>query len=199
MHGRGVAFQMLPFGAPETLSLHPKPEFGKAFRTQLRAVLRASASAETPVTALLTGARTVADFRWARRQLGRCRRELEAEGRAFHEVRVGAVVDSPAAVFRASALAVGSETLLIDAAALARATIYSRAEGGLPNYHALGWMLRRVLLAGHRVGCSVILSGELEQFPQALRPLAEMGFDGFAVPVRSLLPLHGLLSEASGA
>ena len=199
MHGRGTAFQMIAFRAPESFSYHPHPDFGKAFRTQLRAVLRASVVSETPVTILLTNARAASDFRWARRQLRRCRKELEAEGLGFHEIRIGSVVDSPAAVYLANILSIGSETLVIDGEALMRSTIYNREGDSLPNYHALGWMLRRVLLAGHRFGCSVILSGNLDQYPQAIQTLLQLGFDALSVPVRSLLPLYEQLSEASGA
>jgi len=186
MHGRGVSFQMLRF---RPHSVHAAP-----FRTQLRAVLRASVASESPVTVLLTGARSVSDFRWARRQLRRCRRELEAEGRPFRDVRIGSVVDTPTAVFHAGVLAIESETLVIDGEALMQSTIFSREGHGVPNYHALGWMLRRVLMSGHRCGCFVIMSGELEQFPQAIRALAELGFDALAVPVRSLLPIYAMIS-----
>ncbi len=194
MHGRSVAFQMLRFRSSDTLSLSPQPDLVEPFRTQLRAILRASVASDAPVTILLTGVRTTADFRWVRRQLRRCRRELEAEGHGFHDVRIGSVVDSPVAVYFAGVLSLASETLVIDGEALMQSTIYSHEGQHLPNYHALGWMLRRVLLAGHRCGCTVIMSGELEQFPQAIHALVELGFDALAVPVRSLLPLHAMLS-----
>ncbi len=197
MHGRPVAFQMLGFRSGGAFTFHPRSECVKPFQTQLRAILRASVVSEAPVTALLTGARTVSDFRWARRQLRRCRKELEAEGYGFHEVRIGSVVDSPTAVFLANVLSVESELLVIDGEALMQSTIYQAENAGdqaLPNYHALGWMLRRVLLTGHRYGCTVIMSGELEQFPQAIHALVELGFDALAVPIHSLLPLHTMLS-----
>lgn len=196
MHGRPVAFQMIDMGAPETLALYPKPDRTRQFCTQLRAVLRASASANAPVTILLTGARTISAFRWARKQLRRCRHELEEAGIPFHDVRIGALVDSPAAVFLANVIAVESEEILVDGEALMQSTIFHPGGSELPNYRALGWMLRRVLLAGHRNGLTVTISGELDQFPQAVRALLELGFDELAAPVRSLLPLHALITEA---
>lgn len=195
MNGRHTAFQLLSLSRSSSRSMRSRADLTKAFRTQLRAILRASDVSEAPVTALLTGARSPSDFRRARRQLRRCRKELAAEGYGFHEVRFGSVVDSPAAVYLADVLALWSEMLVIDGGALLRSTIYNRDGDHLPNYHALIWMFRRVLLAGRRFGCTVILSGDLEQYPQAIRALTEMGFDALAVPVRSLLPLYDMLSE----
>lgn len=199
MHGRSAAFQMLALGAASSFTLHPRPNRAKLFRTQLRAILRASVVSNAPVTALLTGAESAADFRWARRQLRRCRQELESAGLGFHEVRLGAVIDSPHAVLLTDVLSAESELLVIDGEALMQATIYHSEGSGdqaLPNYHALGWMLRRILLAGHSHGCAVIMSGELDQFPQEVRALSELGFDALAAPVRSLLPLRAMLSDS---
>ena len=186
MHGRPVGFQSLGVNAlvrQGRVSL---------LKTQLRALLRASAS--SPAALVLSGVKSKADIRRARQLIRQCQRELSAEGVAYHELRVGTEIDAPADIFIVDSLSAESDFLLLDGEALMQSTIYGRAERDLPNYRALGWMLRRALMAGHRHGCNVIMSGHLEQFPQAVRPLLNLGFDDLAVPVGSLLQLHRLLS-----
>ena len=196
MRERGAAFQMIGLGTKDASALHPCPERARLFRTQLRAVLRAAACSDTPVTALLSGSASAADFRWARHQLRRCQRELEREGHPCRAPRFGAVIDSPADVFHADALALESELLAVDGGALLRSAIFDDEDAGhaLPCCHTLARMLRRVVRAARRSGCKAVLSGEPEQFPQAPHALSELGFDALSVPVRSLLPLYAALS-----
>ena len=191
MHGRPVTFQALRIDGLGTLA---SPDFRLRMKTQLRAVLRVAAAAEGVTALAFPGVRTKADIRCLRLLIRQCERELYDEGVPFRTPRVGAEIASPAAIFSADALAEESDFLLLDGEALMRSTIYGHAENDLPNYRALGWMLRRALLAGHRRGREVTMTGELGEFPQAVRALLTLGFDALAVPVRSLLPLYELLS-----
>ena len=193
MHGRPVVFQSLSMdglGLENPLAALAHQERRARLKTQLRAILRASAS--SPASLCLSGVRSRADIRRCRQLIRQCQRELTEAGQPYREVRIGVEINSPAAVFITDALSAESDFLLIDGEALMQSTIH--VERGLPNYRALGWMLRHALLAGHRHGCLVTMSGELGQFPQAIHPLLTLGFDGLSVPVRSLLPLHRLLS-----
>lgn len=199
MRGRPVAIQSLDVSSEGPLGALVHQERYQQLKTQLRAVLRASVSAEGPVAFVLSGVKTRADVRRCRQLIRQCQRELAAENNACRDLRVGTEIAAPAAVFIADSLSAESDLLILDGKALMQSTIYDRAEQGLPNYRSLGWMLRHALLAGHRHGCNVIMSGNLEQFPQAVVPLLNLGFDDLSVPISSLLPLYELLSGGEQA
>ena len=195
MRGRPVAFQSLDIGGIGTegpLTALTHQERTDLLKTQLRAVLRASAAG--PASFVLSGVRTKADIRRCRQLIRQCMRELDDKKTPYRALRIGTQLSAPAAIFLVDSLAAESDFLLVDGEALMQSTIYDRTGHSLPNYRALGWMLRRTLMAGHRHGCNVIMSGNLEQFPQVIEPLLELGFDDLSVPVKSLLALHKLLS-----
>ena len=193
MHGRPVAIQSLDVGGIEgPLSVLVRQERYQPLKTQLRAVLRAAVSG--PASFVLSGVRARTDLRRCRQLLRQCQRELAAEGKPYSELRIGVEINTPAALFFVDSLSAESDFLLLDGEALMQSTIYNHARQDLPNYRALGWMLHRALTVGHHNGCNVVMSGNLDEFPQVIGPLLELGFDDLSVPVHSLLPLYDLLS-----
>ena len=119
MGGRQVIIRTLDIGADkraECLNLPPEenPALGlrairlclcrrDLFRTQLRAILRASAYGHVAVMfPLIISAE---EMRRAREMLAACRRELEEEGVPLGTLEVGAMVETPAAALTADELA----------------------------------------------------------------------------------------------
>ena len=141
---------------------------------------------------LLSGVRSKADIHRARQLLRQCRRELDAEGKSYRKVSVGTEIDSPASVFLTDILASESDLLLLDGHSLVRSTIAGPSDDALPSYRVLTMMLQHAVTIGHQRGCSVIFSGDLEAFPQAVQPLLNLGVDELSVPLRSLGALFRL-------
>ena len=200
MHDRPVAFQSLDvsgIGPEGPLLMLMHQERYTQLKTQFRAVLRAAVSGQCAL--LLSGVKTKADIRRSRQILEQCRRELRAAGLDYRSIRLGVEIATPYAALIIDDLADGADLIAIDGEALMRSTITGQLKGALPNYRALAWMLRRIVDAGHRRGCIVIMSGDLESFPQAIAPLLSLGVDDLSVPIRSIVPIFELLSRAGQA
>ncbi|MBR3561082.1 MAG: phosphoenolpyruvate--protein phosphotransferase [Oscillospiraceae bacterium] len=197
MRGRPVAILSLDVGGIGLGSLFSatRQERYHQLKAQFRAVLRAAVGGTCAI--VLSGVKTKSDIRRCRQILEQCKRELRAENLEYRAVRIGVEIAVPFAAFIIDELAEGMDLIIVNGESLMRSTISSQLVGALPNYRALAWMLRQIIDAGHRHGCLVIMSGDLESFPQAIQPLLSLGVDVLSVPVRSLLPLFERLSEAS--
>ena len=196
MRGRPVSIRSLDIGgigAAGPLLAMTHQERYHHLKTQFRAVLRAAANGTCAL--VFSGVKTKSDIRRARQILDQCRRELRAENLEYRSIRLGVEIAAPYAALIIDELADGMDLMVLDGEALMRSTISANLTGALPNYRALAWMLRRIVSAGHRHGCIVIMSGDLESFPQAIPPLLHLGVDDLSVSVKSLLPLYELLSQ----
>lgn len=196
MRGRPVAIQSLDVGGvglegPLLMLTHQ--ERLRELKTQFRAVLRAAVNGTCAL--ILSGVKTKTDIRRSRQILEQCKRELGNQGLDYRSVRLGVEIAAPFAALIMDELAEGMDLIILDGEALMRSTIAGDLHGALPNYRALAWMLRRIVETGHRHGCIVIMSGDLENFPQAIPPLLRLGVDDLSVSVKSLLPLFQLLSQ----
>ena len=199
MRGRPVSIQSLDVGGIGLGSLFSatRQERYQQLKAQFRAVLRAAVDSVAGNCAIiLSGVKTKGDIRRCRQILEQSKRELRAEGARYRAVGLGIEIAQPFAAFIIDELAEDMDLIIVNGESLMRSTISGHLTGALPNYRALAWMLRQIIDAGHRHGCIVIMSGDLESFPQAIPPLLRLGVDDLSVPVRSLLPLFELLSEA---
>ena len=167
------------------------------FKTQLRAILRASAyGAAAVMFPMIISVREVRD---ARELLEECRAELLAEGAAPGELEVGIMIETPAAVMLADELAEEVDFFSLGTNDLTQYTLaIDRQNPRLdhlydPHHPAVLWMIRHTVEAGHRHGCWVGICGELAADQQLTETFLRMGLDELSVSPSAVLPLRKLI------
>ncbi|MEP6809979.1 MAG: phosphoenolpyruvate--protein phosphotransferase [Chthoniobacterales bacterium] len=161
------------------------------FKTQLRAILRASVSGNVKIMfPMISG---IQELRRARTVLEECRVELEAEGIASGATDVGAMIEIPSAALCAGALArevdffsVGTNDLIQYAVAVDRlneriAHLYE------PTHPAVLRLLKMVADAAHARGIWVGVCGEMAGDLTMVPLLLGLGMDELSVSA-SLVP-----------
>lgn len=156
------------------------------FKTQLRAILRASACGH--VRLLLPMLISLEELREARRVMEECRQELEQEGKACaSRVPVGVMVETPACVLLAEEFAreadffsIGTNDLIQYLLAVDRGN--GKVAGLYDGFHpavlrAVGWIIE----AGHAEKIPVGMCGELAGDERATGLLLGMGLDEFSM------------------
>ena len=156
------------------------------FRTQLRALLRASAGGNVKLMyPMISG---VEELDEANTILDECRAELRAEGKAFDEnLEVGIMIEIPSAVLTADALgtrakffSIGTNDLIQYTLAVDRlnekvADLYD------PTHPGLLRLLQMTIDAGKRNGIWTGLCGEMAGDPAAVALLIGMGIEELSV------------------
>ena len=154
----------------------------RLFRTQLRAILRASAHGK--VRLLLPMISGVAEVRACRDHLEQAKAELRQEGLPFDPaLPLGIMIETPAAVFIAELLArecdffsVGTNDLIQYALAIDRgnehvAYLYN------PLHPAILRALGQTCSAGRKAGIAVGMCGEMAADPMCVPVLLALGFN----------------------
>ena len=213
MGGRKVIIRTLDIGADKQadyfqLEKEENPALGfrairicltrkEIFKTQLRAILRASAYGK--VSIMFPMIISVREVRDAKDILAECRKELASEGVAMGEVEIGIMIETPAAVAMADELAQEVEffslgtndltqyTLAIDRQNPRRDAFYD------PHHPAVLRMIRHTIEAGHRHNCWVGICGELGADPKLTETFLRMGVDELSVSPSSILPLRKIV------
>ena len=153
------------------------------FRTQMRAILRASAVGEVRMMfPMISG---VAELRHAMELLDECRGELRAEGRPYDEkMEVGIMIEVPAAALCAADLArEGIQFFSIGTNDLTQYTLaVDRLNEGVASLHdhahpAVIRLIRMVADAGHAAGLWVGLCGEMASDLAMVPLLLGLGLD----------------------
>ena len=164
------------------------------FKTQLRAILRASAYGTVAVMfPMIISVREVKD---ARELLEDCCRELNGQGCPMGRVEVGIMVETPAAVMIADELAREVDFFSLGTNDLAQYTLaIDRQNPRLdpfydPHHPAVLRMVRMAVEAGHRHGCWVGVCGELGADLALTELFLRMGVDELSVSPSAILPLR---------
>ena len=164
------------------------------FKTQLRAILRASAYGT--VSIMFPMIISVREVRDAKELLEACRQELLSQGYTVGRVEVGIMVETPAAVLIADELAREVDFFSLGTNDLAQYTLaIDRQNPRLdpfydPHHPALLRMVRMTVEAGHRHGCWVGICGELGADMALTESFLRMGVDELSVSPSAILPLR---------
>ena len=164
------------------------------FKTQLRAILRASAYGT--VSIMFPMIISVREVRDAKELLEACRQELLSQGYTVGRVEVGIMVETPAAVLIADELAREVDFFSLGTNDLAQYTLaIDRQNPKLdpfydPHHPALLRMVRMTVEAGHRHGCWVGICGELGADMALTESFLRMGVDELSVSPSAILPLR---------
>ena len=155
------------------------------FLTQLRAILRAAAHG--PVHLLVPMLSHVSEIRQTLAFIDKARRQLTARGVAFGPVKVGAMIEVPAAALMVDVflkyfdyLSIGTNdliqyTLAIDRVDDSVAHLYD------PMHPAVLQLLARTIEAGHRHGKTVSVCGEMAGDVTMTRLLLGLGLRSFSM------------------
>lgn len=211
MAGKRVIIRTLDIGADkEASAFHlPKeenPALGmrairiclkrpEIFKTQLRAILRASAFGKTAIMfPLITSVWEV----WkAREILDEVRMELDKKGIAYdHHMEVGIMVETPAAALISDKLAkevdffsIGTNdlsqyTLVVDRTSRVLSDFFN------PHHPAVLKLIQMAVENAHKAGIWVGMCGELGSDLSITETFLRMGVDEFSVAPYSVLPLR---------
>ena len=169
------------------------------FKTQLRAILRASAFGR--VSIMFPMIISVREVRDAKEVLEECRAELKAQGVAVGEVEIGVMIETPASVMIADELAQEVQFFSLGTNDLTQYTLaIDRQNPKLdafynPHHPAVLRMIRMTIEAGHRHGCWVGICGELGADPALTETFLRMGIDELSVSPSAILPLRKRIRE----
>ena len=167
------------------------------FKTQLRAILRASAYGTLLIMfPMITSAR---ELREAKDILEECRQELVREGRKIGKYQIGTMIETPAAVMIADELAeecdffsIGTNDLTQYTCAIDRTN--AKLEPFSDTHHPA--VLREIQMtveAGHRHGIWVGICGELAADVTLTETFLRMGVDELSVNPKNVLPLRKII------
>lgn len=213
MAGKKVIIRTLDIGADKqasyfNLDKEENPALGyrairicltrkEIFKTQLRAILRASAYGT--VSIMFPMVISVREVRDAKEILEECRAELKERGVAMGDVEIGIMVETPAAVMMADELAEEVDFFSLGTNDLTQYTLaIDRQNPKLDAFYdahhpAILRMIRQTVEAGHRHGCWVGICGELGADQKLTETFLKMGLDELSVSPSAILPLRKLI------
>ena len=169
------------------------------FRTQLRAIYRASAYGQVAIMfPMITSVEEVLRIKSIAREV---RTQLQAEGIPYKDAELGIMIETPAAAVISDLLAkeadffsIGSNDLAQYALAIDRQN-ESLDEFYNPHHEAILRMIRTVIENAHREKLRVGICGELAADPTLTKTFLEMGIDELSVSPSKILPLRKIIRE----
>ena len=164
------------------------------FKTQLRALLRASAYGNLAI--MFPMIISAMELNECKLVLEECRKELEAEGKKLGDPSIGIMIETPAAVLCADELAqacdffsIGTNDLTQYICAIDRQN--AKLEPFSDTHHpAVLRAIKMTIDAGHRHGTWVGICGELGADLTLTETFLRMGIDELSVNPKSVLPLR---------
>ena len=216
MNGRQVIIRTLDIGADKQAAyFHIEPEQNPAlglrairlclkrpdlFRTQLRAIYRASAFGCAAI--MFPMITSVDEVVRAKEAAASARAELAAEGIAFDpHVPVGIMIETPAAALLSGELAqevdffsVGTNDLTQYTLALDRQNPAVAAFGD-PHHEAVLRLIEMAADSAHRAGIWIGICGELGADVSLLPRFLAAGIDELSVTASAILPLRAKIAE----
>ncbi|GLX69413.1 phosphoenolpyruvate--protein phosphotransferase [Paenibacillus glycanilyticus] len=174
------------------------------FKTQLRAVLRASAFGELKVMFPMIA--TLGEWRQAKGLLEQAKQELRSANIAFNEqIEAGIMIEIPAAAQMADRFAREVDFFSIGTNDLVQYTMAAdRMNPKLgylsdPLHPPVLRLIDQVIRAAHKENKWVGMCGEMAGTPIAIPILLGMGLDEFSMSASAVLPARALLSRLDRA
>ena len=196
----GVRHEKNPFLGMRSIRLSFQ-QLGQ-FKTQLRAILRASAAGNVQI--LLPMISNIMEVRRARGILEEVKRELTGEGHGFKEdIKLGIMVEVPSVAVAADFytaecdfFSIGTNdliqyTLAVDRVNERVASLFT------PSDPAVLRLIRSVIVAGQRADIPVALCGEMGGDPLFTIPLLGMGLREFSVAPSAVLEIKKIIRSVT--
>lgn len=167
------------------------------FKTQLRALLRASAFGNIAI--MFPMIISVDELKKIKEIVKSVKEELDEQGIPYSDVEQGIMIETPAAVMISDMLAeeadffsIGTNdltqyTLAIDRQNMKLDNIYD------PHHPAILRMIQMTIENGHKHGCWVGICGELGADPELTQTFIEMGIDELSVSPSFVLPTRKII------
>lgn len=172
------------------------------FKTQVRAILRASVAGNISVMfPMISGLR---EIRYAKALLSECQAELRREGRRFApDMPVGIMMELPSAVMIAEILArevdffsIGTNDLIQYSLGIDRTNRYV-AHMYQPLHPAVVRSIKHVVDAAHQAGIEVSLCGEMASDPFCVPILMGMQIDCISLTPQAIPGIKRIIRQAT--
>lgn len=215
MQGKSVVIRTLDLGADKQapyMGLLPEenPALGyrairiclsrpALFKTQLRAILRASAYGKIQI--MFPMITSLWEVQMVKELLEECKKELSDESIPYGNMEIGVMIETPAAVIIADDLAKEVDFFSIGTNDLTQYTLaLDRNNAALqefynPRHPAVLKMIQMTIDAGHRHNCKVCICGELGSDLELTETFLNMGIDALSVAPNSILPLKKVIRQ----
>ena len=171
------------------------------FRTQLRALLRASAYGNIGI--MYPMIISVDEVKEIKKIVESIKAELTEKGIEYGEVEQGIMIETPAAVMISDLLAAEVDFFSIGTNDLTQYTLaIDRQNSKLDNIYdahhpAVLRMIQKTIENGHKAGCWVGICGELGADMTLTETFLKMGIDELSVSPTFVLPIRKLIREMS--
>lgn len=169
------------------------------FKTQLRAILRASAYGNLSV--MYPMIISVKEVRQAKSIMEEVKRELEEKGILLGKVEQGIMIETPAAVLISDLLAREVDFFSIGTNDLTQYLLAADRQNARldslydPRHPAVLRAIRLVIANGHQGGCRVGICGELGADTTLTETFLKMGIDELSVHPTAILPIRKVIRE----
>lgn len=171
------------------------------FRTQLRALIRASAYGEIAI--MYPMIISVEEVREIKKIVLSVKKELDERGIPYGSFEQGIMIETPAAVMISDLLAEEVDFFSIGTNDLTQYTLaIDRQNSKLDNIYdshhpAVLRMIQKTIENGHKAGCWVGICGELGADMTLTETFIKMGIDELSVSPTFVLPIRKLIREMS--